>query len=124
MENKKILIIDDEPVLVKALRESFERDGLEVLEAENGKNGLDAALLNHPDLILLDIIMPVMDGMEMLKKLREDIWGKTAKVLILTNLSNGEKEAVAKTLDSYGYLIKTDFKIDDIIDQVKKILKK
>lgn len=73
---KKILIVEDEESLLKTLGEKFTLEGFEVVKAQNGVEGLRVALQEHPDLILLDIVMPVMGGMEMLGKLRQDDWGK------------------------------------------------
>lgn len=123
MEKKKtILIVEDEAALIAALNNKLTLEGFAVLEAKNGQEGLETALSAHPDLILLDIIMPVMDGMTMLKKLREDAWGKEAKVFILTNLSDTQKVADAITQGSYDYLVKTDWTLEDIIARIREKL--
>jgi DNA-binding response OmpR family regulator len=123
MKKKKILVIEDELSLRHVLRDKFTREGFEVIEAKNGEEGLGASLSERPDLILLDIIMPVMDGMMMLKKLREDAWGKGAKVIILTNLNDNIKVAEAMAEGSYNFLVKTDWKIEDVVKTVKEKLK-
>jgi len=123
---KKILIVeiveDDRPLL-SVLTERFTNEGYKVISAITGDEGLDLALKNKPDLILLDIVMPKMDGLIMLEKLRKDPWGKTANVILLTNLSADEKitKAVTELEPSY-YLIKTDWKMDDIVERVKSVL--
>jgi len=123
MENRKIiLIVEDEVTLRNALRDKLTHEGFGVLEAKDGEEGLEVALRDHPDLILLDIIMPKMDGMTVLKKLREDTWGKTVKVIILTNLSSDVKIGEAVILGSFEYLIKTDWKIEDVITKVRETL--
>ena len=76
----------------------------------------------HPDLILLDIIMPVMNGIAMLEKVRLDAWGKNVKVIILTNLNDAEKMADAVILKSSDYLVKSNWKIDDIVAKVHERL--
>lgn len=120
MENqKKILIVEDETSLRNALRDKLILEGFVVLEAKNGEEGLDVALRNHPDLILLDIIMPKMDGLTMLKKLREDVWGKNTKVILLTNLSDNEKVSEALLRGSYDYLVKSDWKIGDVVAKIR-----
>lgn len=116
---KTILIAEDELLLRNALRDKLMREGFAVLEAKNGKEGLKIALSKHPDLILLDIIMPIMDGMTMLAKLREDKWGKDARVIVLTNLSE-----IAVAHESYDYLVKSDWKIEDLIARVREKLGK
>lgn len=70
-----ILIVEDDVPELNALRDKFTHEGFSILEAKNGEEGLATALREHPDLILLDIIMPVMDGMTMLVNLRKDPWG-------------------------------------------------
>ena len=121
-EIKKILIVEDETSLRNALCEKLTREGFAILEAKNGEEGLEVALREHPDLILLDIIMPVMDGMTMLKKLREDAWGKNAKVIILTNLSDNDKMAEAITQGTFDCLIKSDRTLEDVVKKVKERL--
>ncbi|MFH1233309.1 MAG: response regulator [Patescibacteria group bacterium] len=123
MEPKKtILIVEDENSLRMALRDKLTREGFGVLEAKNGKEGLDVALRKHPDLILSDILMPVIDGMTMLTQLRKDEWGKTARVIMLTNLSDNEKVAEAIKQESYDYLVKSDWKIEDVVAKVRQRL--
>lgn len=120
MENqKKILIVEDETSLRNALRDKLLLEGFIVLEAKNGEEGLGVALRDHPDLILLDIIMPKMDGLTMLKKLREDVWGKNTKVILLTNLSDNEKVSEALLQGSYDYLVKSDWKIEDVVTKIR-----
>ncbi|MFA4880991.1 MAG: response regulator [Candidatus Doudnabacteria bacterium] len=82
------------------------------------------ALSSHPDIILLDIIMPVMDGMTMLNKLRCDPWGAHATVIILTNLSDAEDPLVLFPHRSLDYLVKSDWRLEDVVTKVKKMLKK
>lgn len=118
---KKILLVEDEPMLVRAL--CYETKGvLDVVTAGNGVEGLEKAKKEHPDLIVLDILMPRMDGLEMLKILRKDKWGETAKVIIFTNLSSDEKQAEAKTLGVNDYFIKSDWPLDEIIGKIKEVL--
>ena len=84
---KTILIIEDEKSLRNAVVDLLHAKSFLVIEAKNGREGMELALSKHPDLILLDLIMPEMDGMSVLKKIREDKWGVTVPVIILTNLS-------------------------------------
>jgi DNA-binding response OmpR family regulator len=121
--NKKILIVEDEQSLRRALVEKMSTEGFEIIEAGDGEEGLKAALQNKPDLILLDIVMPKMDGITMLGKLRESEWGKNANVLILTNLSSGAELINAIEKNSYEYLAKTDWKLEEIAEKVKNMLK-
>lgn len=117
---KTILIVEDEPSTMQALVEKFSKNGFSILKAANGKEGLEIALEKHPDLILLDIIMPKMDGMEMLKRLRKDDWGKTANVAILTNLTDPEKVSEASGEKVYDFWVKADWKLDDLAKAIKE----
>lgn len=119
---KKILIVEDEQALTLALNEKLTREGFELVNAGNGEDGLRLALKERPDLILLDIIMPRMDGITMLKKLREDKWGKTVEVIILTNLSDIAKVQEALEQGTTDYLVKSDWKIEDVVARVKEKL--
>ena len=121
-QSKKILIVEDEQDLRQTLVDKLTREGFDVLEAKNGEEGLKAALKEHPDLILLDIIMPVMDGMTMMKKIREDEWGRGVPVIMLTNLSDIERVSEAVESGIYEYLVKSDWKIEDVVKKVKKKL--
>lgn len=123
-EQQTILIVEDELSLSNAIREKLTHEGFVVLVAKNGEEGLEIALREHPDLILLDIIMPVMDGITMLKRVRVDAWGKDAKIIILTNLSEPEKVADALAHGTYDYLVKSDLKIKDLVTKVKETLGK
>lgn len=120
-----ILIVEDEPSLVLALSEKFTHERFEVLTASNGKMGLKSALKNKPDLIVLDILMPVMDGMTMLKELRKDPWGKNVFVMILTNREPSidlEDESERIPYRS-TYLMKSSFDISEIVAMAKNKVK-
>jgi CheY-like chemotaxis protein len=118
-----ILVIEDETVLRHLLVTKLKREGYNVLEAENGRAGLDVAINNEPDLTLLDIIMPTMNGVDMLKNLRQDGWGKTAHVILLTNLSDAEGIEEAKAYGVNDYLVKADWSLEELASQVKDKLK-
>lgn len=123
METKKILVVEDEPMIRRALVEKMtEEKNLVVMSAKNGKEGLDAALREHPDFILLDLVMPVMDGMEMLTQLREDPWGKTAKVMVLSNLADSEKVAEGVAKGVYEFMVKSNVDVSKILEHIKKEL--
>jgi len=122
-QKHKILIVEDEISLSKVLEDKFEREGYDVITANNGEIGLDKALSDMPSLILLDIAMPVMDGLEMLKLLREDKRGKNMLVIILTNYGDMEKFAQAKDLGATDYLVKADWGMRDVVARVKQAIK-
>ena len=119
-----VLIIEDEMGLRQLLKSKLNNDGFDVLEAENGKTGLEISLSQHPNIILLDIIMPVMDGLSMLKELRQDKWGKDVPIIILTNLSETEKIDESMEKSVYDYLVKSDWEPDDVVNLINKKLGK
>lgn len=125
MKNKNartILLIEDNKDLLKLLTETLEQEGFSTLTAENGAEGLAVALGKHPDLILLDIILPDIDGLEVLGKLREDAWGKSALVVILTNVSNSERVSAAVEKGVFDFLVKEEWKLSDVVSKVKERL--
>ena len=126
MKTKKnnVLIVEDEIDLRRLLRGKLVNEGFDVLEADNGKTGLETALSQRPDIVLLDIVMPVMDGFSMLKELRKDEWGKNVPVVILSNLSENEKIGEGLEKNVYDYLVKADWEPDDIVDLIRKKLGK
>lgn len=120
---KKILIVEDEETYRNTLKIALEKEGYEVLLAENGQIGLAMALNRHPDLILIDLIMPKMDGEAMFDQLRYDVWGSKVPAIILTNL-NPQDNMYNKLLynDLASYLVKTQVQIKDVIAKVREIL--
>ena len=124
MENKKIiLIIEDEKLLLNTLAEKFESEGFIVIRADDGEEGLQKAKAVEPDIILLDILMPKMDGLTMLNNLRHDGWAKGIPVFILTNVEDQAKMASAVDNLAQGYFIKSNWKLEDIVSEVKEKLK-
>ncbi|MDD5729819.1 MAG: response regulator [Candidatus Omnitrophica bacterium] len=102
MAGNKILVIDDEPNIVKVVESRLKANGYEIISASNGKDGLQKAKEAKPDLILLDISMPEMNGHEVLKKLREDEITKSIPVIMLTGKT--ETEDVVKSVRDGGAL--------------------
>ncbi|HBB44332.1 MAG: hypothetical protein UW27_C0001G0001 [Parcubacteria group bacterium GW2011_GWA1_44_13] len=119
-QKKIILVVEDEEPMQLVLRDVLKVEGYTVLEAKNGIEGLELALKEHPDLILLDILMPKMDGLEMLKNLRADEWGRKVPVIVLTNLSDNEDIAKAVEEDVFEYFVKTDIRIDEVIARIRE----
>lgn len=122
-DKKTILIVEDEELMLAPLADKLTNQGFEVIKAHDGEEGLEKALDLHPDLILLDILMPKMDGMMVMKKIREDKkWGKDAPIVMLTNLSDPDKISDAANYNVFDFLVKTDWKLDDIVAFVKQKL--
>ncbi len=117
--DKKVLIIEDETDIREAMVEAVLEAGFEVKSATNGQEGLELALQFKPDLILLDIRMPIMNGLEMLNKLRTDDWGKTAKVIVMTAMDDVNNIAKAHQAGLKDYLIKTHTSLDELVRIVR-----
>lgn len=123
-QSKKILVVEDEPDMRQALAESLKHEGFEVIEAANGGEGLEEAIARRPDLIILDILMPKVGGMEMMKKLRQhNAWGRKVPIIMLTNLSADDKimQGIVEDQPSY-YFVKSDWKIPNVIEKVRELL--
>ena len=116
---KKILIVEDELALSQMLGDKFTAEGFDVQIAGDGQEGLDKALSWTPDLILLDIVMPRMDGMTMLHKLRAAPAGKKMAVILLTNLSDTEDVYDAMANCVYDFLVKSHWDIDELVQEVQ-----
>lgn len=123
-DKKKILIIEDEKSVADILTKKIQSSGMGVTSASNGEDGLNMAIQSHPDLIILDLILPKLDGMSVLKSLREDDWGKTVPVVILSNLGTGDEMHRAGELGVSQFLIKTDFRLDDVVTKIQEELQK
>lgn len=119
-----VLIVEDEQQLRRALGHAFTNADFRVLEASNGKVGLGIALAQHPDAILLDIQMPVMDGLTVMEKVRQDAWGRQVPLILLTNVSiDSDKIMAAVSKDEPAYfLIKSDWSLDGIVGKVKEAI--
>ncbi|MFA6603418.1 MAG: response regulator [Patescibacteria group bacterium] len=119
----KVLIVDDDAFLSGIYATKLELDGFAVVSARDGDEGIKAALKELPDLILLDVLMPKLDGFEVLKRLKAEETTKNIPVIMLTNL--GQKEDVEKGLQegAADYLIKAHFVPAEAVAKIKKVLK-
>jgi DNA-binding response OmpR family regulator len=120
---KKILIVEDDSFMEKSLSFTLKEEGYGVDIARDGEEALDKIEKIDLDLILLDIILPKIDGFEVLEKIKENPKTKKMPVIILSNL--GQKEDVERglKLGANGYIIKAHFKLEDVINKIKDILK-
>lgn len=123
MTSKTILVVEDDRDLLQLILEKLRHAGYTTLSAADGQEGLTIALEKHPDLILLDVIMPRLDGIGMLKQLRQDAWGLGAQVMMLTNSQDVNHMADATGLGAHDYLIKSDWLTQDIIGKVAERLR-
>lgn len=119
----KVLIVDDDMFLSGIYATKLELEGFGVVTARDGEEGVKAALKELPDLILLDVLMPKLDGFEALRQLKQQESTKNIPVIMLTNL--GQKEDIEKGLQdgAVDYLIKAHFVPAEAVDKIKKVLK-
>lgn len=118
----KIAIIEDDLAIAQMYRLKFEAEGFHVDIAENGKLGLSLCEEMKPDLVLLDLMMPEMNGDEMLEKMRATDWGKGTKVIILTNVGEQEAPDSLKKLQVSDYIVKAEMTPKQVAEIVKKEL--
>ena len=119
----KILVVDDEPNIVQTLKDRLEMNDYVVVTANNGDQGLKTAKEEQPDLILLDVIMPILDGHEMLEKLRQQDWGRDIPVIMLTARSQTQDIQRAKDCTIDDYIIKP-FDLSELLEKIEAILER
>ena len=113
--NKTVLIVEDEVAMSSAMEAKFQKYGFAVLKAGDGEEGYKMAMGNKPDLLMLDLIMPKMDGISLMKEIRKDAaWGNNVPIIILTNLSDHESMSEAAENRVY-FLVKTEWRLDDVV---------
>ncbi len=118
----RIVVVEDEPAILEMYKMKLESSDFEAFTAEDGQQGLKVIEESKPDLVLLDIKMPVMSGDEMLEKLRETDWGADIRVIVLTNISRDEAPHNLRFLGVDRYIVKAHFTPTQVIDVVKEIL--
>lgn len=123
-ENKlqTLLIIEDDKTLQEILFKKFDNERYRVLLADDGKEGLRMAVDFHPDVILLDLILPKMDGVETLNQLRKDVWGKTAKVIVLSNLTYLGDDVEKLDDKVEDHLVKAETKLEEVVKKVEEVI--
>ncbi len=120
--NKKILLIEDDKMLADMYITKFSKEGMEVIRAEDGAKGLELAKKEKPDMILLDIIMPKLDGFAVLRELKKDPQAGSTHILLLTNLGQSEDVEKGKELGADDYFIKANHTPAEIVEKVKYLL--
>lgn len=121
--NKKMLVVEDNESLCNVMADTFTDEGFDVKKAHDGEEGLKLAKELKPDIILLDLLMPKKDGMELLKELREEPDGDKILVIVLTNSDSSEHVFNLMNLGVTDYLIKSDWELSDLVKKVKERLK-
>lgn len=117
-----ILVVEDERSLAKLYSNLLERAGYEVSLAFNGVEGLRAMRKRLPQLVLLDIKMPVMDGFTMMEEVKQDPLLRDVPIVILTVLGQDDERKRGIALGARDYLIKTDFSLSEILSKVKQVV--
>jgi len=120
--SKTVLIVDDDLILAHALRDKLNRDEIDVIQAGDGEEGLQVAFEKHPDLILLDVVMPKVDGISVLKRLRGDDWGKNVPIILLTNLDKSCNEVSYLGYKNCSCIIKANSKLAEVVAEIERRL--
>jgi two-component system, OmpR family, response regulator VicR len=120
MELKKILVVDDEDFIRDTLADKLLKSGFNTIKASDGEEAIAIALKDRPDLIVLDIVMAKMDGMTAMKKIREDAWGATVPIILLTQMEPDDQmlQEIVESRPTY-YLVKNKFSLDEVVQKVK-----
>lgn len=125
MENKKIImIVEDDSFVMDIYKTKLSQEGFGVVEAINGAEALKKLKVTRPDLMLLDIVMPYMDGLEVLKNIKNNVDTKNIPVILLTNLSQKEEIDRGLELGANDYLIKSHFTPSEVLEKIKSYLEK
>lgn len=122
MHTPTVLIVEDDENIRHMYTDAFEMAGMNVLTATNGEEGVTAALAHHPDVILMDIMMPVMNGHDAMEQIRLDSWGKNAKVVYLTNFSDAENVVLAVEHGSEEYIVKSHTEVKEVVNKVRTVM--
>ncbi len=118
----KIAIIEDDAAIHQMYRMKFEGEGFDVQLANNGKAGIELIKVFRPDIVLMDLQMPEVDGAEALQEIRKHPWGKKLPVIILTNLGEEESPQELRTLGVAGYIVKADLTPRQVVARTKEVL--
>jgi two-component system alkaline phosphatase synthesis response regulator PhoP len=119
---KKILVVEDDPMLLEIYQKKFNGGEFEVITATSGIEAEKKAAAEKPDLILLDLVLPEKDGLSVLKTIKEDNSLQGTKVVIFSNLSQEEEQQKAQSLGADGFIVKSEFTPQQLVDKVKEIL--
>ena len=118
----KVLLIEDDPLIYRLYQKLFALEGYEIELAENGKLGLEKLQTFHPDILLMDIMMPTMNGLEMLSKVKADPNTKTIPVVVLTNIADMNITQMALSKGAALCIIKSQTEPSDVMSSVKAVL--
>lgn len=122
MAKGTVLVVDDDPNIRDLYQSAFDTAGMAVLAAGSGEEAVKLALEHHPEVILMDIIMPGMNGHETVSKIRFDDWGETAKIIYLTNLSDAENVVHAVERQSDEYIVKANTNVQEVVNRARAVM--
>jgi len=122
-DKKRIIIIEDDDMILAMYKTKLEQDGYEVITATNGIDGIEVSSKNKADIILLDIIMPGLDGFSVLEDLRKNKGITKTPIVLLTNLGTEEDKEKGQELGAAGYLVKASLTPAQVSAEIKKYLK-
>ena len=120
--NFKILLIEDEDIIIDILYKKLIREGYDVVVARNGREGLEKMQEWLPDLVLLDMVMPLMSGLDVLKAANQDPKLRDIPVIIVSNSGQPVELSRAQELGARDWLVKTEFNPQEVVDKVKNVL--
>jgi len=120
----KIAIIEDDMAIVQMYRMKFEHEGYEVATAPDGSSGLELISSFKPDVVLLDLMMPNMNGLDMLKQLRSQANGRDAKVVVLTNMGDTETATRVYKMAADDYIVKAEMTPKQVTERIQTLLAK
>ncbi|HXF44174.1 MAG TPA: response regulator [Candidatus Paceibacterota bacterium] len=121
-QQKIILLVEDEPLLANLLKQRLEKEGYVVIHAGDGEAALSALKSTHPDLILLDIILPKMSGFEFMEQLKNNPAYGSSPVVIISNLGQESDVEKGKVLGAIGYFVKAKLSIEELVKKIKTFL--
>ncbi len=124
MKKIKVLIVEDEQTLLDMYSLKLSKENFEVVKAADGQEGLEKAKSEKPDIILLDIMLPKIDGFQVLKNLRETKGFKNTPIIMLTNLGQNEDKQKGKQFGATDYLVKADTTPTDVVEKINSLIKK
>lgn len=118
----KILVVEDDVFMVDLLVHELKKAGFEIIVANTGREGVQKYQESKPDLVLLDIILPDLNGLDALREIRRGKDGDKAKVVILSNLGTDVDKEQAKRLGALDYLVKANFSLEEILERIRAVL--
>lgn len=121
-QQKRVLLVENDIFIAEIYALSLQKAGFKVIVAEDGEKGVQMAKENHPDLILLDLLLPKLSGLEVLKILKNDPELKDTPVIIITNFSDSESTKKSFEMGALDYLVKVNIDSNDIVQRAKEIL--